>query len=57
MNLLYQLLVAVIFGGLLYYIVSLLPLPPPFKNIALVVVLCAMLLWLLARLGPAAGLH
>ena len=36
--------------GLIYYIVSLLPLPPPFKNIAVIAVLVIFLLVLLFSL-------
>ena len=36
--------------GLIYYIVSLLPLPPPFKNIAVIAVLVIFLLILLFSL-------
>jgi hypothetical protein len=45
------LLVAVIVIGLLYWIVQLMPLPAPFKNIALCIVLVIALLWLLSFAG------
>jgi hypothetical protein len=45
------LLVAVIVIGLLYWIVQLMPLPQPFKNVALCIVLVIALLWLLSFAG------
>jgi hypothetical protein len=36
--------------GLVYYIVTLLPLPPPFKNIAMIVILVVFLLIVLFSL-------
>lgn len=36
--------------GLIYYILTLMPLPPPFKNIALIVLLVIFLLILLFAL-------
>lgn len=37
--------------GLLYYLVTLLPLPDPFKTIALVVVILIAIIWLLDSFG------
>lgn len=37
--------------GLLYYLVTLLPLPPPFKTIALVVVILIAIIWVMENLG------
>lgn len=54
MGFLYQLLVMVIVLGLIYWIVTLLPLPAPFKNVALVIILVICLLYLLAILFGAA---
>jgi hypothetical protein len=45
------LLVAVIVAGILYWIVTLLPLPQPFKNIAICILLLIFLLWLLSFAG------
>jgi hypothetical protein len=36
--------------GLVYYIVTLLPLPPPFKNIAMIIILVVFLLIILFSL-------
>lgn len=36
--------------GLIYYIITLMPLPPPFKNIAMIVILVIFLLILLFAL-------
>jgi len=41
--------------GLLYWIVTLLPLPAPFKTIALVVVCIIAIVYLLSALGVFAG--
>jgi hypothetical protein len=43
-----DLLVAVIVMGLLYYIVTILPLPQPFKTIAIVIILVICIIWLLS---------
>lgn len=40
-------LILVIVAGLVYWLVQLLPIPQPFKNIALVVLLLAMIVYLL----------
>lgn len=44
-----------IVGGLLYWIVSLLPLPPPFKQIAMVAMVLILLLWVLSMFFGGAG--
>jgi len=46
-----QLLIIVIVLGLLYWLVTLLPLPAPFKNIALVIVILIAIVWLLSVAG------
>lgn len=46
-----SLLITVIIIGLLYYIVTLLPLPAPFKTIALVIVCLIAIIVLLDMLG------
>lgn len=46
-----SLLVLVIVAGLAYYIVTLLPLPAPLKNIAVIVVLLVFLVYLLQHFG------
>lgn len=43
-----DLLVAVIVMGLIYYIVTILPLPQPFKNVAIIIVLIICVIWLLS---------
>jgi hypothetical protein len=45
------LLIFIIIVGLLYWAVSLLPLPQPFKNIALVIVILICIVFLLNALG------
>lgn len=50
MPFLFSLLVFVIVLGLIYWIITLLPLPDPFKKIALVIVLVVCLLYLLSIL-------
>lgn len=52
------LLVALCILGLVYYLVTLLPLPAPFKTIALVLVILVMIVWLLDNFGVlGTGLH
>jgi hypothetical protein len=46
-----QLLVSVIVLGLLYYCVTLLPIPEPFKKIAIVVFILIAILWFLGFAG------
>lgn len=48
LGILIALLVWIIIGGLLYYVVSLLPLPEPFKTIVTVVVLLILVVILLS---------
>jgi hypothetical protein len=50
-----ELLVAVIVFGLIYYIVTLIPLPPPFRTIALVVMALIGIVWLLSLVSPGLG--
>jgi hypothetical protein len=60
MPFLFSLLVMVIILGLIYWIVTLLPLPAPFKNVALVIVCVICLLYLLSILfgvAPAFPVH
>ena len=54
MDILFSLLIMVIVLGLIYWVVTLLPLPAPFRNIALVIVVVICLIWLLAFLFGAA---
>lgn len=49
------LLVLVIIAGLLVYLVQVLPLPPPFKTVALVVVILIAIIWLLDGTGTFSG--
>jgi hypothetical protein len=46
-----QLLVAVIVIGLIYWLLTLLPIPQPFKNIVTVIVVIICILWLLSFSG------
>jgi hypothetical protein len=46
-----ELLIAVIVMGLLYWLVTLLPIPQPFKNIAIVIIVLICILWLLSFTG------
>jgi hypothetical protein len=54
--LLINLLIFVIVFGAIYYIVTLLPLPEPFKRIAVIVVLVIGLIVILRKLLPLAGI-
>lgn len=47
MDALVSLLIIVIVAGLVYWIVSLMPLPQPFKQIAMVLCALILLLWVL----------
>jgi hypothetical protein len=47
---LFSILVMVIVMGLVYWIVSVLPLPDPFKRIALVIIMVICLLYLLSMI-------
>lgn len=49
-ELLIWIVVLCIIFGLIYYIVTLIPLPPPFKNIAMIAILVIFLLVLLFAL-------
>jgi heme A synthase len=53
MPFLFSLLVLVIVLGLIYWIVTLLPIPPPFKQVALVIVIVICLIYLLGILFGA----
>ncbi len=43
-----DLLVMVIVMGLLYWLVTLLPIPQPFKNVAIVIIVVICIIWLLS---------
>jgi hypothetical protein len=47
-----SLLIAVIVCGLLVYVVQLLPISQPFKQIAIAVVVVILIIWLLSFIGP-----
>ena len=47
-----SLLIAVIVCGLLVYVIQLLPIGQPFKQIAMVIVVIILIIWLLSFLGP-----
>lgn len=49
------LLIVVIVFGLLFYCVSLLPLPAPWGTIARVLLLVIAIIWLLSMLGVVGG--
>jgi hypothetical protein len=46
-----SILIFIIVLGLIYYLVTLLPLPAPFKQIALIVVIIIAILWLIGGVG------
>jgi hypothetical protein len=50
-TLLTTLLVAVIVAGLVYWLFTLLPLPEPFKSIALCIVILLIIVWVLNTVG------
>lgn len=45
-----SLLVAVIIMGLIYYCITLLPIPQPFKNIVVVIFILICIIWLVGYL-------
>jgi hypothetical protein len=54
-SLLVSLLIIVIVGAIIYWLVTMLPIPQPFKNIVVVIVVLIMLVWLLQMLGVLGG--
>ena len=50
-----SLLVAVIVAGLIYYLLTLLPIPQPFKNIVMVLFIIIVIIWLLGFVGAFPG--
>jgi hypothetical protein len=55
MPFLFSLLVLVIVLGLVYWVVTMLPIPEPFRQIALVIIVVICLLYLLSMLFGMAG--
>ena len=56
MPFLFQIIVVLVVCGLLYWILTLIPLPPPFPQIIRVVVIVGVVLYLLSVLLPFAGM-
>jgi hypothetical protein len=57
MGLLINLLVLLLICGLIYWIITLIPLPPPFKNIALIIFGIIVIIYLISMLtGNSLGL-
>lgn len=56
MPFLFSILIMVIVLGLVYWVVTMLPIPDPFKKIALVIIVVICLLYLLGVLFNAAPL-
>ncbi len=54
-SLLINLIVGLIVIGLLYYILSVIPLPPPIKQVATVVIVVIACLWLIYTLLGLTG--
>lgn len=50
-SVLVTLLIALVIASIVYWIVSMIPLPQPFKNIVLAVLGLIFLLWLLSYFG------
>lgn len=51
MPMLISLLIAVIIIGLVFYLLSLLPIPQPWLNIARVILVVIVIIWLLGYVG------
>lgn len=49
------LLIGVIVAGLIYYLLSLLPIPQPFKNVVMVIFILICIIWLLGFTGIWGG--
>ena len=45
------LLVVILIVGCIYWLITLLPLPPPFKTVALVILILIVIIWLASSLG------
>lgn len=54
-GLLIQLLIIVLVLGVAWWIINLIPLPPPFHAVAQVVIVIIALIWLISLLGGFAG--
>lgn len=50
-----SLLIGLIVAGLIYYLVTLIPLPEPFPVIIKIVVILALILWVLQAFGVFGG--
>jgi len=50
-----ELLIAVIVAGLIYWLLTLLPIPAPFKNVVLVIFIIICVIWLLGWLPFGGG--
>jgi hypothetical protein len=50
-SILLTLLVAVLVIGIAYWVITLVPLPPPFKQVALVICALILLIWVLNIVG------
>lgn len=57
MNTLISLLVLVLVLGLIFYVVRLIPLPPPFQTVTLVILAIIAILYLVSMLGALPGVH
>ena len=45
------LLIGVIIAGLIWYLLSMLPIPAPFKNVVLIIFIVICIIWLLGFVG------
>jgi hypothetical protein len=54
-GLLVTLLIILLIFSVVYWVAGMIPLPPPVKNIALVVIAVILLIWLVSVLLPFAG--
>lgn len=54
-SLLITLIIVVIVVGVLFWILSMLPIPQPWLNVAKVLIALVLLIWLLSYLVPFAG--
>jgi len=46
-----ELLIAVLVIGLIYYLITMLPIPQPFKNVVTIIFIVICIIWLLSFIG------
>jgi|GEM_PF-1675443 len=57
LELLFTILIIALIFGLVYWALGLLPIPPPFKNIIIVVMVLIVVIYLIGILAGVSGFH